>query len=277
MKNFIPTIWAATILRALKNNLVAKQICNLEYEGEIKQKGDSVKFTGLSDVEIRDYDGSEISWDEMDDASVTMNIDQQKYFAFKVDDVDKVQATLKNLENSQLNKASYNLRDVADRFILGKHAEATGGVVTDATCDADTILYDIAKAGRLLEELNVGEGSRFLVIPPWVKEKLRLAGIEFQIKNGSGAGNGIQWAQELGFDLYVSNNVTNLGTVQNPQSQCLAGSYNAILYADQIVDTEGLRLQNYFADGIRGLHVYGGKVVKPNELVKLNLTYSEDV
>lgn len=271
--NFVPKIWSTKILRVLEDNLVAKKICNKQYSGEIKKAGDTVYFSGLSDPTINTYSGS-VSYETLKDAQVVLQIDQQKYFAFKVDDITKAQANV-DLKGSQAERAAYKLKEVADSFVLGKYTDALH-TVTDASLDSATVLSTLGAAQQKLAEQNVPESDMWMVIPPWVRLKLQLAGIKFQINNGINGTGGMAWTKELGFDIYVTNQVVNLGTVDTPQSQCLAGSYNAIVYADQIVETEAMRLENSFDTAVRGLHVYGAKVVRPDHLVRLDLTYAAE-
>ncbi len=267
INNFIPQIWAAVILRALQNITVARQICDLQYEGEVKGAGDRIKLLGLADPTISDYTGS-VSYEDLEDASQELIIDKQKYFAFKVDDVDKTQAHVELLSD-QNKRAAYKLRDTADALVLGLYAQAlSANTITDSTLDTATILSVIAQMGQRLDENNVPAEGRWAVIPPWWKAKLTLIGFKFGVEK-----NGIDYLKELGFSFYVSNNLTDLGTSQH---QVLAGGKNAIAYVDQIVNIEALRLQSSFSDAIRGLHVYGYKVVKPKELVRVNGTYAAE-
>jgi len=271
-KGFVPQIWAATVLRELENNLVAKQICNMAYEGEIKQKGDTVWFNGLSDVDVKTYSGS-VSYDELGNAQVGLLIDQEDYFAFKVKDIEKAQANV-DLRRSQAARAGYKMANAVDEYILGLYAGAEAGTVTDATCDTATIFSDIGLAKQYLAENNVPMNDMNLVIPPWVQLKLELAGIVFSVNDGLKTGKGgVAFAEALGFKIYVSNNVVDLGTYN---SQCIACSSDAIVFAQQITETEDIRLENSFDTGVRGLGTYGAKVVKPKEMVRLNLTYNAE-
>src|SRR6056297_605105 len=270
--NFIPQIWNAKIIRELENNLIAKKVANMSYSGEIRQKGDTVFFNSLSDPTVDDYAGT-VSYGDLEDSQIAMVIDQAKYFAFNVDDIDAVQANV-DLRGSQAQRAAYQLANTCDRYILGKYAEAANQI-TDTSCDTSTILSKIGEAGQKLSENNVPMQDRFLVIPPWVELKLKLAGVEFKINDGLKSGQGgLSWAEELGFKIYVSNNLTN--TASTPVTECLAMSGNAIAFAEQLMKTEAVRRDAEFATGVRGLHVYGAKVIKPKEMVRLTLTHTAE-
>lgn len=275
IQNFVPKIWSTKILRTLEDNLVAKKICTTEYQGEIKKAGDTVYFSGLADPTINDYTGS-ITYETLQDAGLALIIDQQKYFAFKVGDVEKAQANI-DAKGSQASRAAYKLKEVADSFILNKYADALH-TITDASMDTATVLSTIGAVKQKLAEQNVSENDMWLVIPPWVKLKMQLAGIKFSINEGINGTGGMAWTKELGFDVYVTNQVAAAedSTTDTPHHYCLGGAYNSIVYADQIVETEALRLEGSFNDAVRGLHVYGGKVIKPDLLVKLDAKFAAE-
>lgn len=272
VSNFIPTIWSTKILRTLEDTLVAKKICSREHEGEIKKAGDTVKFNGLSDPTISTYAGS-VTYEELQDASVTMLIDQQKYFAFKIDDVDKAQMNI-DAKDSQAARAAYKLRETADSFVLSKYTEAVNSV--SGTITTANVLSKVGAVSQKLAERNVPENDRFIIVPPWVKLKLELAGVKFQINNGINGSGGMAWAKVMNLDVFETNQVINTGTEDTPISQCLAGAYNSIVYADQIVETEAIRLESQFANAVRGLHVYGAKVIRPDLLVKAAFTFGAE-
>lgn len=276
---FKPAIWSATILRTNEDNLIAQKICNTTADGvsEIKQKGDTVYFPGLADPTVTAYTGS-INYEALQDAGCELQIDQSNYFAFKVGDIDKAQASA-DLKNSQATRASYQLKKTCDSYILGKYADAKYAVDNSGSSLSITSLNIISSMGmaaqKLMEE-SVPENGIFMVIPPWVQLKLKLAGINFKINEGINGTGGMAWTKELGFDVYVTNNVANTGTSDVPISHCLAGSMNSMVYAEQILETEALRLQTSFDNAVRGLHVFGHKIVKPNELVHMNFTYAAE-
>lgn len=270
--NSKPTVWAAAIQVAHTRTSIARAIANTEYEGLISQAGDQVIFPGIVDPTISTYAGT-VSWEDIDDSSVTLNIDQDKYFAVKIDDLDKLQAK-PDLMRAAAERAAAKLKRTADQYLFGLYAQA-GNTVTDTTCDTTTILSKISEAARLLDEKDTPTEGRWMVIAPWVKEKLELAGVIFEIKMGTPVASGAEWANFRGFNVYVSNNVTN-PTASASATYCLAGGKDAFVYADQLVKTETLRLENSFMDGLRGRHVYGAKVLRPNDLVQLALTYAAE-
>lgn len=272
---FIPEIWDASIYRTLEDNLIAKKICK-DKSSMVKAQGDTIYFNDLADPTVNSYEGT-VSYESLVAGQIALKVDTAKYYGFLVQDIEAAMANV-DLKGSQAERAGYTLRKAVDTDLLGSkvYNEATGGTVTDATVDTTTILSDISQASRKLEEANVEPGNKFLVVAPWVKEKLILAGVKFQINNGTDGKGGIYFAQYLDLDIYVSNNVTNLRTVDAPQSICLAGSYDAIGYAEKLMTSEALKDKDKFGTYVRGMIVYGIKVLKPKELVKVDLTYAAE-
>lgn len=270
---FVPQIWTTKILRTLEDNLIAKKICNMDAEGEIKKAGDTVYFNGLSDPTITAYTGS-VSYEGLQDAGMTMVIDQQNYFAFKVTDIQKAQANV-DLKGSQAARAAYKLKEACDTNILSLYGDANL-TYTDASLDSATAISTFGEIQNQLAQVNVPSSDMWCVIPPWVQLKLKLAGIKFSINEGINGTGGMAWTNELGFDIYVTNQVVNTGTVAAPVSKVMAGSYSSIAFAQQIVETESLRLEGSFDTGVRGLHVFGRKVVRPDLLCTATLTYAAE-
>jgi len=263
-------------MRTLEDNLVAKKICTSEYTGEIKNAGDRVHFDGLADPTIGAYTGaSAMSYEDLVDSDLTLIVDTQKFYAFNVKDIDAAQANV-NLKNSQIKRAAYGLQKAVDTsvFALYASAGANASAITDTTCDEASIISDISLLGAYLEENNVPASRKWIVIPPRIKMLLTLAGIKFSINEGINGTGGMGYAKELGFDIYESNNVYNSGTAAAPVYSIMAGSYNAIGFADQILMTEAFRNQDYFCDSCRGLYTYGTKVLKPKELALATLTFT---
>lgn len=301
---FIPKLWEADILRSYEKKLIAKNICAMNPKAPIKKYGDTVHFPGLADPTIGTYipvginanqnlvpDGTEaattISYENLTNTDVTLVIDQAKYFAFQVDDILEAQSNV-GVRGSQTQRAGYMLRDDCDKYILGlAPAGVTAGTVTNVvdysgassapTVTAKNVLIAIGQMSRLLDEANIPNEEKFIVIPPWVKLKLALAGIEFSIREGDKARDGVEWNNSMGFDMFVSNNLTALLESTTPVgSMVVGGSKKAIAYAGQIQNTEALRLEDNFAYGVRGLHLYGAKIIRPELLVVGKFKEGED-
>ncbi len=259
--NSIEKIISAEILRVNEDNLIANKICNTSFQGDIKNAGDSVTFIGLNEPTVADYTGS-ISYEGIDDTAITLNIDRDKYFAFKVKDLEELRSSI-GLKDSQTKRASYNLKKAVDTYVLAQYSSA-GTTLDSVTVTPANALAVVAQMKEALEKANVPDGQSWIVIPPFLKTKLILAGIKFSVNEGINGTGSIGYTDELGCDLFVSNQLANAsGTYY-----ALAGSYSAIAYAEQILDTQVIeRLEDSFETAVRGRIVFGAKVIKPNELI----------
>ena len=277
--NFVAQIWDASIIRTLEDNLIARKICKAVPAIRAKGAGDTVYFNGLADPTIAAYTGS-LTYEALVSSQVALLIDQQSSYAFKVTDVEAQMANV-DLKGSQASRAAYGLKKAVDTYIFGASTapavvDAGTTLAADTTTDSATILSDISEFGRVLEEKNVIEGDKWLVISPWVKEKLILAGVKFSINEGINGQGGMAWANYLGIDIFVSNNLYNSGTTASPVTTVIGGSYNAIVYEDVLMESRAMQLESSFDVGVSGLLVYGAKVVKPAELVKRIMTYTAE-
>lgn len=278
--NFIPAVWSAQLLTALDKSLVYANLCNRDYEGEIKAYGDQVKINSLGDVTIGTYTkNSNISAAEtLTDAQRILLIDQAKYFNFQIDDVDKAQQHPKVMQEA-MSKAAYALADVADQHIAGLYTEisADNAIGTDvaakviavaAATGVDPAYEMLVDLAVKLTEANVPSAGRWVVLPPWYHGIL-LKDSRFisagTAKTDSVLANGFV-GRAAGFDIYESNNVPN---TNGALYKVIAGYSGALSYAEQILDVEAYRPELRFADAVKGLHVYGAKVVRPTGLALL--------
>ena len=266
----IDKLISTKVLKELENNLIAKRICTLNTGSQINKKGDQVTFVGLADPTVQDYTGT-INYEELEDQGITMKIDQTKYVAFKIDDIEAFRSSI-DIKGTQVERSGYKLKDAADKYVLALAEDTSITNRVDATgISEDNALQFVAKVRRKLDEANVPHGQAFLVVDPMVKEKLELAGIKFGINEGmKGFEGGLEWADYLGMKLFVSNNVK---VTAEGKHLCMAGSYNAIVYADQIVKSRFIAdAENSFEGLYSALHVYDAKVIKPAEVVVLEAT-----
>ena len=266
----IDKLISTKVLKELENNLIAKRICTLNTGSQINKKGDQVTFVGLADPTVQDYKGT-INYEELEDQGITMKIEQTKYVAFKIDDIEAFRSSI-DVKGTQVERSGYKLKDEADKYVLAlAEDESITNRVDGTGMSEDNALQLLAKVRRKLDEANVPHGQAFLVIDPMVKEKLELAGIKFGINEGmKGFEGGLEWADYLGMKLFVSNNVKINSAGKH---LCLAGSYNAIVYADQIVKSRFIAdAENAFEGLYSSLHVYDAKVIKPAEVVVLEAT-----
>ena len=272
-RGFIPELWDASVYRTLEDNLVLKKICKAPIKAPIKQYGDTVYFTGLADPTITAYTGT-LTAEALNDDQIAMLIDKTQTFCFKVEDVDKLMANV-DLQGSQTERAAYALKDAVEKDAFQHIPDyANAGTAITATVTSANAISSIAEMASALYANNVKENNMFLVIPPWMMIKLKLAGIKFSINEGTNGKGGMFWTKDLGFDTYVTNTVYNSNTT--PVSVCFAGSYQAIGYADLQLATRTLPLTGSRATQVDGGLVYGYKVIKPRELIKATFTYGAE-
>jgi N4-gp56 family major capsid protein len=283
LNNFIPTIWVARILAHLQKSLVYGQggIVNRDYEGEIRQAGDSVKINSIGDVTVKTYTkNTDIDSPEtLVDSSQMLNITESKYFNFAVDDVDKAQANVSVMEEA-MRRAGYKLKDTADQFlaalmhVAAPAANLIGDDTTPKSVTTAASAYEyLVDLGVLLDEANVPSEGRFVIVPSWFHglmqkdDRFVKAGT---MKTDDVLRNG-QIGEAAGFSVLKSNNVPNTA---GTKYKIVAGHDMATSYAEQIVKVEAYRKERGFNDGVKGLHVYGAKVVRPYALAVLTANKS---
>jgi hypothetical protein len=270
MLNFIPTVWAARLLAALEKTLVYGQsdVVNREYEGEIQQAGDSVKISTIGEITVADYTkDSDMTVQTLDDADQMLKIDQQKYFNFIVDDIDRAQQNV-NVMDGAMRRAGYKLKDLADQFIAGSYvyAPTDTGIGDDTTPIAglaSNAAYELLIAMKVkLDERDIPTDGRFVVIPPFLEGALLkdsrfvsagTAMTDQRLVNG-------RVGRAAGFDVLLSNNVPNTSSTKY---KVIAGHPMGYSYAEQIVKVKTYDPEKRFGNGVKGLHVYGGKLIRP--------------
>jgi hypothetical protein len=247
------------------------QIANTNWEGEIKGQGSKVQIRVRPTISVGDYSvNSNVTYQSLQDDKIELLIDKAKYFAFKLDDVDAAQSDIAIL-NEATQDAAIQMKIAVETQVFGSvYADATNSLST-LTMDKTNVLDWIIDAEVKLDEDNVPTNNRFVIIPPKAagyiqKSDLKNASITGDTKSvlRGGMWNG-RLGEIAGFTVYVSNCLASSGTT----FQCFAGQKDAITFASQITKTETVRLQDTFGDAVRGLTVYGFKVVKPEGLVSM--------
>jgi len=281
---FIPQLWSAEVLMALRAQLVFGQLglVNRDYEGDIQKAGDTVHIVTVGDPGVRDYTpGTDITWDELSDSDETLVINEKKYFAFKVDDVNKRQAAGDFAAAAGVN-AAYGMSAAVDSYVSSTMYAAVSGANLLATGAAPLALasaspneaYDnlVIPLRSALSKAKIPTVGRWLVVPTDVYGLL-LRDSRFIKVNESGTEQGLRngiVGRIAGFDVYESQTCpTDTG-----HEVVIAGHPMATTYADQLVEMEARRLENRFGDGIRGLHVFGAKAVRPTALAAAPVTIS---
>lgn len=280
LNNFIPAVWSAQLLNDLQKSMVYANLCNRDYEGEIRAFGDQVKINSIGDVTIGTYTKNTNirSAETLTDAQRILTIDQAKYFNFQIDDVDKAQQSPKVM-TAAMQRAAYGLADVADQFIAGLYTEVASGntlgddttpKVIDVTAGTGILAaYEaLVDLSVLLDESNVPSAGRWVVLPPWYYGLL-LKDDRFVQAGTTAADAALRTGlvgEAAGFQIFKSNNVPN---TSGAKYKVMAGYSGAISYAEQIAEVEAYRPELRFGDAMKGLHLYGGKITRPSGLALL--------
>lgn len=273
IKNFIPQLWSARLLEHLDKAHVYANLVNRDYEGEITNFGDTVKINQIGDITVKDYTkGSDIDDpEELTGTQQLLTIDQSKYFNFGIDDVDNAQTNPK-LMNEAMTRSAYAMNDVTDTFLANLMAVNAGNKVGDDSTPVvptKETAYDLlVDLGTALTESNVPLAGRWVVVPAWY-HGLLLKDDRF-VKGGTDYNKSILEGGYVGvaggFQVWLSNNVPN---TSGEKYKIIAGVNAGTSYAEQLLEVEGYRPEKSFKDAIKGLHVYGGKVLQPKALAVL--------
>ncbi|MEA5367726.1 hypothetical protein VA596_49905 [Amycolatopsis sp., V23-08] len=267
----IPEIWSAALLKALRKTLVFGQpnVINKDYEGEISQAGDTVRINSVGRPTVKDYvPGQPIVREHLSDAQRVLPITEQKYFAFDVDDINQRQAQ-GNIIQPTMDEAAYALADTVDQYIASLYTQVASannlGTIT-VPVGTPTDAYDkvLVPLREKLTVANVPAQGRYVIVPPWFHSRLLLDPRFIKVNESGDGGQALrngQVGRAAGFDIMESNNTVTPGA---GQSVVQAGISAAITFAEQINKTEGFRPHDGFSDAVKGLAVYGAKVIRPD-------------
>lgn len=269
---FIPQIWGHKLGQMLEKNCVMLQCVNRNWEGDIKNQGDTVKIITPADVTVSTLTSDNIEYNSLTPTSKDLVIDQKKFFAFKIDDIAQAQTNTDIME-AHLASAKRAIEEVQDSYLLGMHTNVTeantvGSEESPITLDKNTIYENFVKLSLALKNSDaVYSGVRpWVVINPNVEAYL-LQSPEFisaykvadeTLREGS-------IGRIAGMDVLVSTNLTDV----DGKYYVLAGTNDAITFASQLSKIECLRDKDSFSDLVRGLYLYGAKTVQPKALAKM--------
>lgn len=274
---FIPTVWASRLLTALERSLVYGQpnVCTREYEGEVRDAGGTVKIASIGDVTIGDYTkNTDISDPEiLSDSDQSLVIDQSKYFNFFVDSIDRAQQNV-NVLDEAMRRSAWALREKADTYLAGLMDAAVpagnkiGSNATPKVPTKDDAYEYLVDLGTLLDEADVPLEGRFVIVPAWFHglllkdERFIKAGT---VRSDLALANG-EVGEAAGFRILKSNNVPN---TTGTKFKIIAGHAIATAYVEQILDLQAYKPEKRFGDAVKGLHVYGAKVIRSGALACL--------
>ena len=282
--NFIPEIWSGKLVENFYDATVLGAIANTAYEGEIKNMGDTVNIRTTPEITLRTYvKGQSLTVENPDKAKLQLLIDKGEYFACVEDDVDQVQSDV-NMMDQWSKDASERMKIKIDTRILADVSSDNKGTTagrisgdidlgvagTPQALTKDNVIGQIVDMGTVLDEANCPESDRFLVIPAKMGGLIK----QSDLKDASITGDGQSPLRNgrLGmidrFTVYVSHNISKSGS----EFSVLAGHKMGITFASQMTNMETIRSETTFGDIIRGLQVYGYKVVKPEALATLVCT-----
>ena len=290
---FLPSIYSKKVLNFFRKSSVVEAITNTDYAGEISAYGDSVKIIKEPVISVSDYTrGQDTTPTKLTDQELTLVVDSAKAFKFIVDDIETKMSHV-NFKEVASSSAAYALKDSFDAAVIANMFSGLSASSPDHVLGADSAtalganVYDgagsvdigqdsetdplnlMARMARLLDEQNVPEEGRWFVAGPDFYEQLgqsssKLLSVDFNAGQGS-IRNGLVSSGKLrGFDMYKSNNIE---ATSNATGKVLAGHMSSTATAQTIISTEVLRDPSSFGDIVRGLHVYGSKVLRPEAIV----------
>jgi len=290
---YIPQLYAKKALVKFYADTIFDKVTNTDYEGQFKNMGDTIIIRNIPDMTIGTYTvGGTINYEVPEIANTTMDIDQAKYIAFRVDDIDKVESDM-NLHSMFADNGAKELRIDVDTDVLsvmgaGAHASnkgqtagaisgdidlgvaGTGGADAIQITTANAVDY-IVTANQVLDEQNADTEGRFMIIPAWYASLLKTGDLRRADITGDNTGTIRNGA--IGMidrtTIYVNN---NLDTTTEGAVKCyhvVAGCKIATSFAMQLSKVDSLPIQDSFGEYWRSLYVYGRKVLKSEALVNI--------
>jgi hypothetical protein len=285
---FVPEIWSGKLIEKFYSATVLSAIANTDYEGEISQKGDKVKIRTKPTITIRDYQiDMNLTVDRPSSSTVELTIDYAKYFNLVLDDVMERQSDM-NLLSMWSDDAAEQLKITIDTGVLAlldagvdaNNKGITAGRISDLNLGATAapvsltalnVVDAIVDMGTVLDEQNIPETGRWLVIPPWVAGLVKKS----DLRNASISGDGVSLVRNgrLGmidrFTLYSSNLLPTAVEGAASATRIFGGHPHGLTFASQITKVETMRSESTFGTLLRGLQVYGAKVLDGIALVEL--------
>ena len=291
---FLPKVYSKQVLNFFRKASVAEAITNTDYAGEIAGFGDTVRIIKEPEITVYQYErGQDVTQTKLTDQEVTLIVDTANAFKFIVDDIETNMSHV-NFRDVATSSAAYALRDAFDEGVIATMFSGVSSSSPDHVLGSDNATdlaagtFDgtgnldigfgssehdpidvMARMARLLDEQNVPEEGRWFLASPDFYEQLaqsssKLLSVDFNAGQGS-IRNGLVSSGKLrGFNMYKSNNIAS---TSNAAGKCLAGHISSTATAQTITSTEVIRDPSSFGDIVRGLHVYGAKVLRGEALV----------
>lgn len=265
--NFIPEVFSKLLQAKFYSSSVLPAISNTDYEGEISGQGEKVVIRTVPTININDYTGS-ITNQELTTSKVELLIDKAKYYSFKMDDVLEAQSDI-NMLDAATTDAAEQMRVAVETNVLASSITGATTITSQTTIDASNILVKILEIGKALDELNIPEEGRYMVLSPTFVSLLKQSELRQAYLTGDATSplrNG-QVGMVDRFTIYQSNMLfTASSGTDNGYTHILAGHPKALCFASQFTNTETVRLESTFGSAVRGLKVYGSKIVVPDAM-----------
>lgn len=269
---FIPAIWEARLLQHLDNALIARNFFNQDYEGNIRDQGDTVRINQIGNISIFEYKRNQDMTppETLATAAQDLVIDQAQAFNFQLDDLDRIQARAE-LMDSAMQRSAYSLAEIEDTFLFNILAAAvpTPNKTPNVTISDPAEMYELLVHLRtIMVKNNVPSAGRRVAVPPEAIALL-LKDDRFVGTGGTNAEGTLQSGfvgRAAGFDIYEVNTTPGGNTI-------IAGHQLASTFAGQIAKTEAYRMEKRFADGLKGLSVYGAKNLIPEALASATIAF----
>jgi hypothetical protein len=285
--NWVPAVYSQKVQKFFRRASVVEDITNTDYAGEIENFGDTVNIVKEPTITVSDYArGQSVNTQALADDKLQLTVNQGSYFAFKVDDIEERQSHV-NWESLATSSGAYSLKKNYDYNVLkniyDNASTSSGNTGTDASpidgdAASDTLALVVSAAKTVLDGNDVPEENRWLVAPPAFFQQLRRAGAKLMDQSvmGDGGTSGIQNGKVTdkplyGFTMYSTNAIAvsggaaaskTFGSAGANEYAFLYGHRGAVATANHIAKTELIRDPNSFSDIVRGLHVFGRKILR---------------
>jgi len=266
---FLPAVYSKQVLNFFRKSSVAEAITNTDYAGEIRNFGDSVKIIKEPTITVYQYErGADVTQTKLTDSEITLVVDTANAFKFKVDDIEANMSHV-NWRQVASSSAAYALKDAFDEGVIAVLFAGVSASSPNHIPGEHDPIDVLSHMSRLLDEQNIPEEGRWFLANPEFYEQLvqsssKLLSVDYNAGQGS-IRNGLVSSGKLrGFDMYKTNNIAS---TSNAAGKCVAGHMSACATAQTITNTEVLRDPDSFGDIVRGLHVYGAKVLRDEALV----------
>jgi len=270
--NFVPKIWAKQINRELERAMVFAEDCNRQYEGDVRQMGDTVKVLGVGKPTITKQVGGSIVLKDpeaVEDTSVDMVINRVAYFNYLVDDIDRRQAVggLMDALSAESSEGTANAMD-KDIAALAGSADAPKLYKNTTAITVDNILKQIDLGVQKLMENDVKPETKIVItVPPWFKTILRQAYVQLDTNNSAMLKNG-----RVGqYDNVIVKMSNNCHRNSDNGHDIMLRTQRAVAFANPMTHVEPYRPEKRFADAVKGFVLYGTKIVRPKEMIVLNV------